>query len=57
MAFVVFVGDGEVIVTTEKREKETYEVFFQKGGRHMEVYDRTVVSDVGVLVQSILRAS
>lgn len=52
--FILFQGNDEMIVTTPAQEAATIEIYFTKGGRDMDDYDRTVSFEEAILVTSQL---
>lgn len=51
--FIVYEGDGEVLVTTERLEKAAVEEWFTHAGRVIEEYDRVELGErtaVGVTI-------
>ena len=55
--FIVYLGNDEVIVTTEKKEKKTIKIWFKDGDRDLEEYDREEVSDPAVELCSRISVS
>lgn len=50
--FIVYVGDDEVIVTTEALEKATLRTYFKDGDRDIDSYNREEVrNDEAVMIK------
>jgi hypothetical protein len=52
--FIVYSNEEEVIVTTPNQEKATLKVWFAKGNRDVDDYDRREVNETAVSVCSRL---
>ncbi len=43
--FIAYIGVDEVIVTTVEREPEMVKVWFTRGGRDLDKYDRKIYGE------------
>lgn len=54
---IVYDSGDEVLVTTPENEAKVLQEYFDKGGRSLDDYDRTVCEEAAVQVRFSLRVS
>lgn len=52
--FITYANGEEVIITTPEHDDLTIREYFTEGGRDLDDYDRTVVTETEVLITSRL---
>jgi len=53
--FIVYSGDGGVIVIIPEKENETVNEWFTKGGRNLSEYDREEFADEAISFGAVIK--